>query len=136
MPLKTEPLEEPALNLTSMLDVVMLLIIFFIFGTEFANDEQAYEVQVPTVAEAAALSGQPDQLLVNITAVGKIIFRQEVVTPRQLEEILKRAVANFPNQSVVIRGDGAVRYQEVMDVMAACQRAGVRNLSLANQPAG
>ena len=72
MPLKTEPLEEPTINLTSMLDVVMLLIIFFMVGTKFSEEERQTGIQVPTVSENLALSGQPDEIIVNVTVDGKI----------------------------------------------------------------
>ncbi len=53
MPLKTHPDETPALNLTAMLDVMFLLIIFFMLGTRFADQERQIALQVPTVVNRA-----------------------------------------------------------------------------------
>lgn len=134
MPLKSLPLDEPSINLTSMLDVVMLLIIFFMLSTQFAEEERQYDIQLPTVADAAALTGQPDEIVVNIREDGQITIRNELCTLAELETLLIEARERFPGQSVVVRGDGRIPYQHVMDAMSAIRKAGIRNLSLANRP--
>lgn len=134
MPLKTSPLDEPSINLTSMLDVVMLLIIFFMLATQFREEERQYDVKLPTVADATALTGQPDEIVVNVDADGTITVRQEPVDLTDLEAIMRLAHDKFAGQGVIIRGDGSGRYQHVMDVMAACRRAGIKNVSLAHRP--
>lgn len=133
MPLKTEPLGEPGLNLTSMLDVVMLLIIFFMVGTKFTELERQYDIQVPTVAEAAPLTGQPDELVLNVQPNGAVVVNNKSLNPAELEELLRQAKANFANQAVLIRADGQGPYQHVMDVLSVAHRAGVTNISLANR---
>ena len=134
MPLKTSELEEPTINLTSMLDVVMLLIIFFMLSTQFSEEERQYDVKLPTVSDATALTGQPDEIVVNVLADGSITVRQQTVNLTDLEAVMRDAHAKFANQGVIIRGDGDGIYQNVMDVMSACRRAGIRNLSLAHRP--
>ena len=134
MPLKTEPLEEPTINLTSMLDVVMLLIIFFMVGTKFTEEERQTGIQVPTVSDNLALSGQPDEIIVNVTVDGKVNVRNEDHTLESLKVLLGTAREVFPGQAVVIRGDGRGEYQIVMDVISACKTAGIKNVSLAHTP--
>ena len=134
MPLKTESLEEPGIDLTSMLDVVMLLIIFFMIGTKFSEDERSTDIQVPTVSGTAALSGQPDEIVVNINAEGQLKVKREPLTLESLKTQLQAAQAGFPNQAVVIRGDGSCKYQQIMDVFSTCKEAGIRNISIAHLP--
>lgn len=134
MPLKSLPLDEPTINLTSMLDVVMLLIIFFMLGTQFREEERQYDIQLPTVSDATALTGQPDEIVVNVSVEGTITLRGKSRSIEEVEAELKEASQTFPGQAVVVRGDGRVVLQKVMDVMAAVRRAGIRNLSLANRP--
>lgn len=136
MPLKTLALDEPGINLTSMLDIVLLLIIFFMIGTQFKDNEKQYDIQLPTVADATALTGQPDELVINVTADGGYIFKSVPRSLTDLEAELKAARERFPGQGVVVRGDGNGRYQPVMDVMSACRRAGIRNVSLAHRTGG
>lgn len=134
MPLKTMPLDEPGINLTSMLDVVMLLIMFFMAGTQFKDLERQYHIELPTVQDATAVSGLPDEIVVNVQRDGQLIVRSEVKTVEALEAILREARERFPGQAVVVRGDADVPYRYVMQAMGACRRAGIRNLSLAYRP--
>lgn len=134
MPLKTSQLEEPSINLTSMLDIVMLLIIFFMLSTQFREEEKQYDVNLPAVADATALTGQPDELVVNVAADGKITVRMEQVSVEDLEAIMRSAAEKFAGQAVIIRGDGSTNLQLIMDVMSACRRGGIKNLSLAHRP--
>jgi biopolymer transport protein ExbD len=134
MPLKTGPLEEPGLNLTSMLDVVMLLIIFFMVGAQFTEDERQYDIAVPSVAAASPLTSQPDEIVVNVNRDGQVSVKTVVLTTAQLETQLTAAIQNFPGQAVVIRGAADGPYQHVMDVLSLCRRVGVRNVSLAHRP--
>ncbi len=134
MPLKTAPLEEPSINLTSMLDVVMLLIIFFMVGTKFAEEERQTGIQLPGVSENFALSGQPDEIVVNVDANGKVKVQGEDLTPDSLRILLDAARFAFPNQAVVIRGDGRCEYQQVMDVFSTCKEVGIKNVSVAHAP--
>ena len=134
MPLKTAPLEEPSINLTSMLDVVMLLIIFFMVGTKFAEEERQTVIQLPNVSENFALSGQPDEIVVNVDANGKVKVQGEDLTPDSLRILLDAARFAFPNQAVLIRGDGRCEYQQVMDVFSTCKEVGIKNVSVAHAP--
>ena len=66
MPLKTEPLEEPNFNLISLLDVVLTIVMFFMVSTTFSQNERQTEIQVPTVSDSAVLTGQPDEIVINV----------------------------------------------------------------------
>lgn len=133
MPLKTEELEEPVLNLTPMIDIMMLLIFFFMAGAKFVDNERQFEVNLPTVSEALPLSSLPDELVITVTKEGDLLFRGNDVTVEELETRLHQAVAHYADQAVVVRGDAQGYYQYVMDVLAVCHRVGVKNLSLANR---
>lgn len=136
MPLKVEPLEEPQINLTPMIDVVLNLLIFFMLGTRFADMERQLDVQLPTVSAAQPLTSPPDEIVVNVFADGRIVVRQELLTLAGLEERLREARTRYADQAVLIRGDGHGIYQNVMDVLGVCQRVGIGNFSLATQVKG
>ncbi len=72
MPLRTESLEEPGLNMTPMIDIVFLLIIFFMVGTRFSEIEQQYDIVLPRAAALAPMSSTPDSIVVNVTRAGEI----------------------------------------------------------------
>ena len=134
MPLQVEPIEEPSLNLTSMLDVVLLLVIFFMVGTQFADeDEKQYEINLPTVTEAQPLTGTPDEIEVNIRRDGQLLLGTREVSVQELSDELKRAQANYPRQIVIVRGDAEGPYQNVMTVLGICRQANINAIQLANR---
>ncbi|MDA1163731.1 MAG: biopolymer transporter ExbD [Planctomycetota bacterium] len=134
MPLKVaDPTSEPTLNLTPMIDIVFLLIIFFMVGTQFSKQESRYEVQVPAVSDAPPLTSRPDEIVVNVAPDGQVSIRNEQMTIDTLEQRLKLARENYSDQTVVVRGSGPDPYQNVMDVLAACHRAKIDHISLANR---
>jgi len=133
MPLKAEPLEEPALNLTPMIDIVFNLLIFFMVGTRFADMERQFDVQLPSVGDAQPLTNPPDEIVVNVYSDGHLVVSQKTVTLAELEVRLKEAQTRYADQAVLIRGDGAAVYQNVMDVLGVCHRARITNFSLATQ---
>lgn len=133
MPLKTASVEEPNLNLTPMIDIVFLLIIFFMVGTQFAEMEREYDIQLPTVTDAQPLTTLPDEITVNVRRDGEIIVMGELRSREELHAELQAAQRNYAGQAVLIRADGQGIYQHVMEVMEICRKADIRNISLANR---
>ncbi len=133
MPLKTHPPEEPSLNLTPMIDIVLLLVIFFMVGTQFTNAERQYEIDLPSVSVAQPLTALPDEIVVNVSREGSLFLQDETVTLDRLQELLQEARERYADQAVVVRGDGAVNYQRIMDVLSTCQQVQITNVQLANQ---
>ena len=133
MPLKTETVDEPTLNLTPMIDIVFLLIIFFMVGTQFTQAERQYDVRLPTVSLPQPLTSLPDAIVVNVRKNGEIVVNSRVRSQSQLEDDLKQAKQNYADQAVVIRGEGEGPYQHIMDVLVICQRAQINTVSLANR---
>lgn len=131
MPLKTDTIEEPRLNLTPMIDIVFLLVIFFMVGTRFAEMEHEYEIELPTGSEAQPLTSRPDEIVINVRRNGRIEVNGERRSLAELERDLKAARRNYADQAVIVRADGREPYQHVMDVMAVCDQADIRSISLA-----
>ena len=134
MPLRTESLEEPSLNLTPMIDIVFLLIIFFMVGTKFSEIEQQFDIETPKATELAPMSSSPDPIIVNVTRAGQISIADTEFTLEQLKRRLEAAREKFARQAVLIRGDGDSVYQSIIDVMSICHQAQVHKFSLAFQP--
>lgn len=130
MPIKSQMEEMPVLNLTSMIDVLFLLIIFFVVGTRFNDAEREIELQVPEVGSAGALTDAPQKRIVNVYRDGAITLDQETVTLEQLTDRLAAARGQYKRLGVMVRGDGNGQFQLVASVLNACKQAGISELGI------
>jgi biopolymer transport protein ExbD len=130
MPLKTHIDEQPTLNLTPMIDVVFLLIIFFMVGTQYSELERTLGLEVPQVTDGGALTAAPESRMVNIYKDGHVTLDREPVTLAQLTGKLSHARGQYPSLGVVVRGDGAGTFQRVAEVLNACKQAGISELAI------
>jgi len=134
MPLKTYTDEQPALNLTPMIDIVFLLIIFFMVGTKFTELERKIGLQVPKVTDHGALTAAPEKRVVNVYRDGTVTLDREPVSLEELTARLAAARGHYADLGVLIRGDGEGRYQNVAEVFNACKRAGIGQLAISVRP--
>lgn len=130
MPLKTYLDEQPSVNLTPMIDIVFLLIIFFMVGTKFVEMEREMAVKVPEVADSENLSPAPPKRIINVHRDGKISLDHQFVTIEQLRSELATARRQNAGMGVIVRGDGAGAFQNVATVMNACSQAGISDMGI------
>lgn len=130
MPLKTTLDDPPTLNLTSMVDVLFLLIIFFMVGTQFTDQERNIDLQVPQVSEAGALTSAPERRVVNVDRDGRISLDRQAVTLGELTARLSVARREYAGLGVIVRGDGQGEFQSVADVLSACREAGIEEMGI------
>lgn len=136
MPLKIEREDQTTINLTPMIDIVFLLIIFFMVSTKFSElneSERDIAVNVPTVTQAKAITAAPDKRIINVFENGSITLDQQPVTLEQLKQELSIAQKQYSKLGVVIRGDSQSLYQNVATVMATCRQAEIADLNLSVQ---
>jgi len=125
---------EPAnMQLAPMIDIVFLLLIFFIVTWQFTKSETELSVSVPTAQEGADPERQSGEIVINILTDGTIRVEGATVDLEQLLAKLAPIAAAFENQPVRIRGDGGVEYQRIVEVIDTCQKAGIWNISFATQ---
>src|SRR5947207_1000172 len=136
MPLKLQHDEMPALNLTSMIDVLFLLIIFFMVATKFDEMERNIQVAVPQVAQAGEGTSPPRPLVVEVLADGKLQLDGTALTEEQLTEKLAAARTPLTEPTVVIHGDAQCPFQHVAAALGACRQAGVSELGITVRLAG
>ena len=115
-----------ALSLTPLIDIVFLLLIFFLVATRFSEENFEMDIPLPTASESRPLIVQPKEIFVNIDQQGKIFSGGQECDLVQLEEIFDRAKTNNPvNQSVIIRADKRCEFDGVVKVINLCQKVGV-----------
>jgi biopolymer transport protein ExbD len=123
--------EAPVINMTPMVDVILCLLVFFMAATRLYDwDESEFVVSVPEVAEARPASAAPDDLILVISKRGVVSIEDSTYNLDQLVGRLREARSGYLNQGVVIRGDASLAYQDLADVLSACDEAGIRNVRL------
>ena len=123
--------ELPQINMTPMVDVVLCLLVFFMAATRLYDwDENEFTVKVPEVADAAPLTSAPDDLSLTVLAPNKVLLKDQTLDLDALTRALAEARARYADQGVMIRGDGKLAYQDLADVLSACNAAGIRNVKL------
>ena len=129
--------ELPHVNMTPMVDVVLCLLVFFIAATRLYDwDENEFVVSVPQVSDASPLTAAPDDLMLTIVRPGLVAVGDTTHDLLTLGKILQRSREQFEDQGVVIRGDSALNYQDLADVLSVCDRAGIHNVRLPVRPRG
>jgi biopolymer transport protein ExbD len=130
MPLKLHQEELPSINLTSMIDVLFLLIIFFMVGTRFSENESSIEINLPKIANGGSMLQAPAAKVVSLKADGTIRLDGQPLGLQQLEQTLVEAARNYPSLKVAFEADGACSYQSASEVVATIKRSGCNSLDL------
>jgi biopolymer transport protein ExbD len=122
-----------AIQLAPMIDILLLLLSFFIISWQFSKSETELNVSVPTAQEGAEPERVRGEIIINVLADGVIRVEGLAVDRQQLFDKLSAIAKQFQNQPVRIRGDGGVAYQRIVEVIDTCQKAGIWNISFATQ---
>ena len=116
------------IDLTPMLDVVFILLIFFIVTSVFVK-EAGYDVERPVASTTESITVEP--ILIAISPVGEIWMDGDVVLPRNLRLRIEQRLAETPNAGVVIQADVAATNQYVLMIMDAAREAQVASIQIA-----
>ena len=119
------------LSLTPLIDVVFLLLIFFLVTSEFEEEDRRMDIVLPSATSAQPMIGRVREIVVDVDSDGTFYLGGQATASANLEKALNRAVIDNPtNQSVVIRADRETQFQPVVDVMDICNRVGVADYSV------
>ena len=114
------------LDLTPMIDVVFLLMIFFLVASKLEEADRYIDVVLPKASAARPLTSQVLEFIVNIDRNGSYFAGAKPVELAQLQGLLKQAVADNPQkQKVVVRADENTAHKLVVAAMNACVQAGI-----------
>ncbi|NWK56328.1 biopolymer transporter ExbD [Verrucomicrobiaceae bacterium N1E253] len=133
MKFQTRQPEKADFPLAPMVDVVFLLLIFFIATMQYSQSERELNVSVPVAEEGADARQTVGEIIVNVRENGEVVIDKMVMNKAQLFDKLQRIAAVHKNQAIRIRGDGKVEYQKIVEVIDVCQKAGIPNISFATQ---
>jgi biopolymer transport protein ExbD len=125
------PLHHPGIQLAPLVDVLLLLLIFFLMTWNAARSENELDVKVPKASAAKEKTAPIGDVVVNVKADGNVIVNRRTLTGPDLTELLKSLVQLNSQQAVVIRGDEAGAYKNIIGVLNICTEAGITNVAFA-----
>ena len=120
-------------NLTPLIDVVFLLLIFFLTTTTFRQDEVELDLELPEASSGVPAEEGP-VIVINITRTGRMTVNGREVTVEALRQKLFAAATRNKDQEVLIRGDTQTRFGLVAKVFDACLAASLRSISIGALP--
>ncbi len=121
--------EDPSPNLAPMIDVILVITIFFMCVSRFSGDDRQFDLDLPRAGGAAAASDRPE--IVEVEASGSVRLGGESIEPAALATRLTAARAERPDLAVTIRGEQAVPHGRMAEVYEACRAAGVSRVAIA-----
>jgi biopolymer transport protein ExbD len=133
MNLKPRPSEEPELNLISLIDVVLLLLIFFMVSTTFV-DEARIRVQLPQASNKPAAAEQRDPIEITVTASGEYRVNGRTLintSAATLSAAVSRLAGETRETPITIRADARATHQSVVTAMDVVGRLGFRVINIA-----
>ena len=120
----------PALPLASLVDIIFILLVFFMTISVFREQERQIDVSIPE-SETALAAASPTQIVITLTETGAIHIGDRAYTLPELRQVLTQLAAQFPDESVVVRGDRASAYGLAVQILDTAYAAGLRNVFLA-----
>src|SRR3954454_14105245 len=121
----------PGIQLAALVDVLMLLLMFFLLTWNAARNENELDVKIPKATAAKEKSAPVGDVIVNVKADGNVVVNRRTLNTDELSQLLSNLVQLNAEQAVVIRGDEAGAYKNVVEVLNICSQAGVTNVAFA-----
>lgn len=117
------------INITPLVDLTFVLLIIFILLTTAAV--QGIKVDLPSASSAQTLN-EPKSRVIAVSNDGTVSIDAVPVSLAELENELRTSIANTPDLAVILRGDRAVQYDRIMQVLDLCSKVGVPSLGMAS----
>tara|TARA_B100000965_G_C19580164_1_gene753150 strand:+ start:590 stop:1015 length:426 start_codon:yes stop_codon:yes gene_type:complete len=127
--------ERTGIQLAPMIDVVFLLLIFFIVLWNYARFETEIDISVPAASAGENPERTIGEIVVNVNKEGQIIIEGVEKTETETLEMFNNIVAAYPDQALILRGDKEASFDHIVKILNLCKKANIWNISFAtSQP--
>lgn len=118
-------------QIAPMVDVLLVLMCFFIVTWSFARKELELDVKIPVAQSAKESNPVVNQTVLNVKRDGTVVWNRKVITLADLKVRLMELSGMFPDYAIILRGDEQMVYKDLMDVMDICRQAKIWNVAFA-----
>jgi len=123
--------ESMGFQITPMIDVVFLLLFFFVTSQIYSQWETEIDITLPTAQTGQTPQRLPGEIIVNVLQDGTTIVNGRTLGETELGSMLQRLAGIFPGQPVLLRADKQTPYENVIRVLDQCRQADIWNISFA-----
>jgi biopolymer transport protein ExbD len=131
MKFNTQQAPPVGFQLAPMIDIIFLLLAFFIVTYQMTDNEKVMEISLPAASEGKAKERDNLEKVINIHADGRIVIDQKPYTLDELQTKMGNLVRVNKSQPIRVRGDEETAYKHIVDVINRCSKAGIWNISFA-----
>ena len=118
-------------QIAPMVDILLVLLVFFIVTWNFALSENELDVKIPSAAHAQEPHPWVGQIVINVKSDGSLIFQRKPISSEAMLAKLKELAGLYPDQAVILRGDQTTNYKSIVDVLDLCRQANIWNVAFA-----
>lgn len=118
-------------QIAPMVDVLLVLLCFFIATWSFARKEMELDVKVPAAQSAKEPTSAVNQTVLNVKQDGKVVWNRKEISLQELEPRLKDLARIYPDYAIILRGDERAAYKAIVNVLDICRDAGIWNVAFA-----
>ena len=116
-------------QIAPMVDVLLVLLCFFILTWNFARKEMELDVKVPTAENGGEPVLDVNQTVLNLKADGSMVMNTRPITLKELGDKMAMLAKINPDYAIILRGDENVAYKHVVSVLDVCRGAGIWNVA-------
>ena len=118
-------------QIAPMVDILLVLLVFFIVTWSFARKEMELDVKVPAAESGKEGQSVMNQTVLNVKADGTVVWNRKTVSREELLARLKQLAALYPDYAIILRGDRKVAFEGVFAVLDVLRQAGIWNVAFA-----
>jgi len=119
-----------------MVDILLVLLGFFMLTWSFSRQERELDVQMPSAGESKEQRRSVGEVIINVKSDGSLVMNRRAMSPDDLLSALSKVALLYPDQAVVLRGDQRVDYGTIVKTLDLCRRANIWNVAFATANPG
>ena len=118
-------------QIAPMVDILLVLLCFFIVTWSFARKEMELDVKVPAADSGKEPNAVINQTVLNVKADGSVVWNRKPTTLEELREKLLQLAKLYPDYAIILRGDERTNYKYIVAVLDTCRQANIWNVAFA-----
>ena len=122
---------KPPFPLAAMIDIMFLLLLFFMLTSLYAELEAELNITLPKSEEASDIERAVQDIIVNVKADGTYVINQIPCPVPKLDKILRTLAEEYQGNQIIVRGDKDAKYDSIIQLLSLCTKYNIWNVSFA-----